>query len=80
MSDEPTGPIPDVPKLDRWGSLIKPLSDLAVTFGRDRLSLTLVACLALAAVLSGRDPIPTLSFASMFIVGMPLFAIPQIAD
>jgi hypothetical protein len=80
MADEPTGPFPDVPKLERWGSLIKPLSDLAVTFGRDRLSLTLVACLALAAVLSGRDPIPTLIFASIFIVGMPLLRYLKLLD
>jgi hypothetical protein len=80
MANKPTAPIPDGPRHDRWGSLIKPLSDLAITFGRDRLSLTAVACLALVAVVHGSDAIPTLGFASLFIIAMPLLRYFKLLD
>ena len=80
MASEPTTPTPDGPPHNRWGSLIKPLSDLAVTFGRDRLSLTAVACLALVAVIYGREAISTLSFATLFIVAMPLLRYFKLLD
>jgi len=80
MADEPIASIPDGPTHNRWGSLIKPISDLAVTFGRDRLSLTTVACLALVAVVYGRDAIPTLGFATLFIFAMPLLRYLKLLD
>jgi hypothetical protein len=69
-----------LPDPGRWGSLIRPLSDMAVTFGRDRLSLTLVACLALLAVIWGRDVLYTLSFAGAFIVILPLLRYFKLLD
>jgi hypothetical protein len=80
MADEPIAPIPDSLRHNRWESLIKPLSDFAVTFGRDRLSLTAVACLALVAVAYGRDAVPTLGFASLFIIAMPLLRYLKLLD
>ena len=69
-----------LPDARRWGDLMRHASGLAGTFGRDRLMHTLVASLALIAVIWGRDPIPVLSFAALFMILMPVLRYLKLFD
>jgi hypothetical protein len=70
---------PKRPK-DHWAQLVDKTAGLAAKFGRDRLALTLVAVLALVAVIARGPELIVIGFATLFLLMIPILRYFQMLD
>jgi hypothetical protein len=62
---------PEPPK-DHWSKSVDKAARLAAKFGRDRSALTLIAALALIAVITRGPELAVIGFATLFLLMIPM--------